>query len=217
MTDQTQNPPPAARSYRWLFWTMAVAGLFIDQGSKYWAFGALYNEGMGSEHVIIDNTFSFSAGYPHLTSPEPSDNFLRPLQTINGEVMPYVNEGALWGQQMGFDGQVSNRVFAIVSLLAALAIIVWSTLGPSAKDGWLCFALGLILAGAVGNLYDRIVFRGVRDFLRVYWFDFPIFNIADSCLVCGAGVLLIHAFFLQPEEAKNPATAVSRPEPVTTE
>lgn len=209
MTDQTPTPPSAERSYRWLFWTMAFLGLFIDQGSKYWAFTALYNEGRGGEYVIVENTFSFLAGYPHQRNPHPDEGFLGTLQTVSGDVMPRVNEGALWGQQMGFPGMTSNRLFAVISLLAALAIIVWSTRPYSAKDGWLCFALGLILAGALGNLYDRLVFRGVRDFLHVYWFDFPIFNVADSCLVCGAGVLLFQAFFLQPREtgADAPANA----------
>jgi signal peptidase II len=50
------------------------------------------------------------------------------------------------------------------------------------------------LAGTLGNLYDRLVFGGVRDFLHFYWFQWPVFNVADCCLVCGAGLLLIQAF-----------------------
>ena len=96
-------------------------------------------------------------------------------------------------------------------LIAAAAIVFWSALPSSPRDRWLNFALGLIFAGAVGNLYDRVVFRGVRDFLHFYPqgvgldFNFPVFNIADCCLVCGAGVLMLHALLVQPHHEKAPA------------
>lgn len=206
---------PAERSYRWLFWTLALLGLAIDQGSKYWVFAALYGEGQGDEVVLIDEVFSLVAGYPNRYDPDPGQGFLRTLRTVSGDVMPHVNVGALWGQQLGLHGQTSNLIFAIVSLVAALGIIIWSMIPGNVRDGWLCFALGLILAGAVGNLYDRLVFRGVRDFLNFFWFEFPTFNIADSCLVCGAAVLLFQAFFMQPQQEKpKPETA---PEAVASE
>jgi len=65
-------------------------------------------------------------------------------------------------------------------------------------------ALGLILAGTLGNLYDRVVFGGVRDFLFFYYINWPVFNVADCCLVCGAFLLLIQAFWVHPA-AKEPA------------
>ena len=47
-------------------------------------------------------------------------------------------------------------------------------------------ALGLILGGTLGNLYDRVVYDGVRDFIDWHYHDleWPVFNIADCCLVC---------------------------------
>jgi lipoprotein signal peptidase len=66
------------------------------------------------------------------------------------------------------------------------------------------------LAGTLGNLYDRVVFSGVRDFLHWnYLFDWPVFNCADCCLVSGACLLLIQAFGTQPKPAD--------PEPVRPE
>ena len=60
----------------------------------------------------------------------------------------------------------------------------------------------LILGGTLGNLYDRVVFHGVRDFLHwSYAFDWPVFNIADCCLVSGAFLLLFQAFFAKHEQA----------------
>jgi lipoprotein signal peptidase len=81
------------------------------------------------------------------------------------------------------------------------------------SDGWLSAALGLILAGTVGNFYDRVVFGGVRDFLYFYKINFPVFNGADCCLVCGAAMLLIHAFFLAPPETPKPTEPAATPTP----
>ena len=79
----------------------------------------------------------------------------------------------------------------------------------AARDLWVCMALGLILAGTLGNLYDRVVFNGVRDFLHWnYLFDWPVFNVADSCLVCGAGLLLLQAFGRQAAAKKDETEAV---------
>ena len=63
----------------------------------------------------------------------------------------------------------------------------------------------LILAGTVGNLFDRVVFGGVRDFLYFYLIEWPVFNVADCCLVIGAGMLLVQAIF---GKKADPAPAV---------
>ena len=65
------------------------------------------------------------------------------------------------------------------------------------------FSLSLILAGAVGNLIDRFAHHFVIDFIhfRVDWFDFPVFNVADICVVVGALLLFVWGFLpeRQPE------------------
>ena len=135
------------------------------------------------------------------TEGEPApDDALRRLQTLSGDKLPRVNPGALFGLRVGASG-ASNTIFAIVSILAAIAITYWSLRPSTARDRFLCAALGLILGGTLGNLYDRLVFHGVRDFLHFYWFEFPVFNIADSCLVCGAFLLLVQAFLSHPAAA----------------
>src|SRR2546426_1016408 len=89
--------------------------------------------------------------------------------------------------------------YGVFAWLAAAAIVLWSFQGATARDRTLCASLGLILAGTLGNLYDRVVFQGVRDFLHWNWgFDWPVFNVADCCLVCGAALMLLQAFLLQP-------------------
>jgi signal peptidase II len=61
-------------------------------------------------------------------------------------------------------------------------------------------ALALILGGAIGNLYDRLVLRHVVDFLEVHivHYHWPDFNVADSCIVIGACLLLLEIFRPQP-------------------
>src|SRR5262249_57081157 len=118
---------------------------------------------------------------------EPGDSSLAALRTWSGDMLPKVNHGVLFGLG-GEYRSLANGLFAVVSLLAASAIMYWSTRPGTARDRWLCTALGLILAGTLGNFYDRVVFNGVRDFLHFYWIEWPVFHVADGCLVAGAGL-----------------------------
>jgi signal peptidase II len=201
----------ANRSYRWLFWTLALCGLILDQGSKYGLFAGLYRDGQEvGEITVIPNVFYLETTYSR--KEDDGQVFLSPLRQANGPKLPNVNHGALWGiggpSQEEPDSKGYNHIFAVVSIIAAIAIVFWSFRQTTAHDRWLCVALGLILAGTLGNLYDRVVFEGVRDFFKwVYLYRFPVFNVADSCLVCGASLLLLQAFFASHDEQKSAATA----------
>jgi lipoprotein signal peptidase len=202
------------RSFRWLFWTLAILGLCLDQTSKYGVFGWLshYPPDQLNDHAVavIPGVFYLAATFTDHA--DPGSNWRSALRTLFIDKMPKVNPGALWGIGGGSrDGEGDlNHLFALVSVVAAVAIIVWSFRPNVAHDRWLCVALGLILAGTLGNLYDRLVFLGVRDFLQwVYLYEWPRFNIADSCLVCGAGVLLVHAFFAAPCTQTETASTVA--------
>ncbi len=128
------------------------------------------------------------------------------LVKLNGPVPPRVNHGALFGLG-GEHKRLANGFFAGISLLAAVAIVFWGSRPSTARDPLLCVALGLILGGTIGNLFDRIVFGGVRNFLYFYLIEWPVFNIADCCLVCGAGCLLYHAIFMQSKAESVAAKA----------
>lgn len=204
--------PPVGRTYRRLFLVLALVGFFADQVSKYGVFAALYNEGNGGQVEVIHDLFLIEAKYT--TTKDPGNLPLSWLRTISGEVLPILNHGALFGiggrNDRGDDG---NHLFTFISLLAAAVIAFWANRPVPAADRFLIITLGLILAGTLGNLYDRVVFGGVRDFLHFFnltWpftsihlpfglDDWPVFNVADCCLVCGAGLLVLQAVFTRSE------------------
>jgi lipoprotein signal peptidase len=123
-----------------------------------------------------------------------------------------LNYGAAWGQGENFPYLLVGGRIAAACLLLWL---IWRTL-PGQRM-YLC-ALTMILAGALGNLYDNLfkpiepalgrVFGPVRDFIDVYFgiwdWHFPTFNVADSCISVGAALLLISGFGNQPEPEPEP-------------
>ena len=89
-------------------------------------------------------------------------------------------------------------VFSVVALVVVLTLL-WRNSHTMATTG---FGLALILGGAVGNLWDRLLTGRVVDFLLFYIgsYAWPAFNVADSAIVVGAGLLVIEVLF-----AKHPA------------
>ncbi len=165
----------------------------------------------GGRSDVWPGWFGFIAQY-HRTPRQPDTDWRNSLQTVSANELPVVNRGALFGMGANHDGspeaeqqaQNANTLFAVISLIAASGIVAWAVWRGKKADAWICAALGLILGGTVGNLFDRVVFHGVRDFLFFYKIDWPVFNVADCCLVCGAIMLVLHAVFVKPPKA--PAT-----------
>ena len=226
----------AKRSYLWLLLALAGVGVTADQVTKYRVFRWLYNDGQKStgapeSHAVVnrwhfdDQNYYLDGGRYDVVpgwfgliaefdrDRKPCDCGFRAFQTWSAPEMPHVNHGALWGLGSG-STSTANAVFAAVSLCAAVGILIWGLMRSTRADGWLSAALGLILSGTLGNLYDRIVFGGVRDFLYFYKINFPIFNVADCALVCGAGMLLVHAFFFSPPATAPAPPAATDPAPV---
>jgi signal peptidase II len=129
-----------------------------------------------------------------------------------------LNEGALFGM-----GQGMGRFFAAVSVVAIIGILGIVSRPAARSDLRLLVALGLITGGILGNLYDRLGLPGltwhaplerlgtpvlaVRDWIHFKLdgiIDWPIFNLADSWLVIGAGLLLLVSLYAGPEE-ESPA------------
>jgi signal peptidase II len=79
----------------------------------------------------------------------------------------------------------------------AMVVVCYMLWKSAAKFTWTGLALAFVLGGAIGNLYDRILFGRVTDFLHFYIGNhmWPDFNLADSAIVCGATLLFIDLIF----------------------
>lgn len=128
-----------------------------------------------------------------------------------------LNEGGLFGMGQGSQGWLAG-----FSVVAAIAIPIWLFYFGAAADRLLTLALGGVLGGILGNLYDRLGMHGlvwngfqpdrageevyaVRDFILLAWNweqrgVWPNFNVADSLLVVGAAVLFFRAVWSPQEE-----------------
>jgi signal peptidase II len=105
------------------------------------------------------------------------------------------NRGAAFG--LFANASETWRVaFLIVVALGAIAALAWLFTSLPRAARWQRAAAASVIAGALGNLYDRIVYGEVVDFVDVYvntW-HWPAFNVADSCITVGVVVLVAAAF-----------------------
>jgi signal peptidase II len=120
-------------------------------------------------------------------------------------LMPYArvrhwyNSGAAFGIF-----QNGNLVFVILAIIVILLIFYYFP-RTEPNDWWLRFAMALQLAGAAGNLIDRLAFAHVTDFISVG--SFAIFNVADASISVGVAVLLLGVWFKERAEKKRSAPA----------
>jgi len=125
-----------------------------------------------------------------------------PARSIIGNVLWFestLNTGVAFSM---FEGM--QILFVIV---AAIASVLFVYLIISKK--WLTsklekISVALVLAGTIGNLIDRIVFNGVRDFIYLKFINFAIFNVADMAITIGAILLCVAIiFFRKPKEEEK--------------
>ena len=100
--------------------------------------------------------------------------------------------------------------FTIVASVISVGLIVWLVLAPR-DQRLLALSLALILGGALGNLWDRVVLGYVVDFISVHYQNryFPTFNIADSAISVGAACMLLDSFLQREGSADEQQEATS--------
>jgi len=105
------------------------------------------------------------------------------------------NPGAAFSFLAGASGW-QRWFFSALAVIVGLALLVWLTRLKARTHAILACALALILGGAVGNLIDRLRLGYVVDFIYAHWNEraFPAFNVADSAITVGAGLLLLDAW-----------------------
>ncbi|MBB6428672.1 signal peptidase II [Algisphaera agarilytica] len=192
--EQAQPIRLAGRSGRAIvfFVGVIIVALGVDLGLKYWSFDHVAGRKVVLTEEVTQDHRAFWSKYPHdATVVVPKVLELR-LTT---------NTGAVFGLGKG------NRVAFIAVSIVATAVIGLMFWRSPARAWLLHLALGMILAGALGNLYDRVLYRAVRDMLHMFpgvhlpfGLAWPggitevwpwIFNIADVALLAGVGLVLI--------------------------
>lgn len=105
------------------------------------------------------------------------------------DLVRYHNKGAAFSFLANAGGW-QQIFFSVIALVASIVIIY--LLRKHKAEKLFCFALALILGGALGNLYDRLTLGYVVDFLYFHYqqYAWPAFNVADSAITVGVGLLL---------------------------
>jgi signal peptidase II len=131
------------------------------------------------------------------------------------EVLPIFTSGGEWGFNLTLAHNYGAAFsfladqsgwqrwfFAALALVVGTGLSVWLLRLPQGKP-LLAAALALLVGGAFGNLYDRVLNGYVVDFLDAFYgaYHWPAFNVADSAICVGAALLLLESFF---ENKENP-------------
>ena len=196
----TRAPAPKASQPRpgrkaWLFLLVVVViGTIIDLGSKTIAFNTL-----AQAPVAIDRAEVIDATELQALLPRHEPTVIVPSVL---ELKLVLNPGAVFGIGAG------KRLFFIIATTLAIGFALWMFArwtGP--RDRWAHAAIGLVISGGIGNLYDRVRFACVRDFLHpLPGVNFPfgiqtpwsgrevwpyVSNLADLWLIIGVAVLVV--------------------------
>ena len=161
------------RDSRWISLVIAAIVIALDRWSKLWII----------HHIPIGHARTIIPGFFRLTHVL---NTGAAFSLFEGSTSPATVRNLL----------VAFSVFAVIVVLGLL----WKF---GREFSLVSFSLALILGGALGNLYDRVRFSHVVDFLEVHivHYHWPDFNVADSCIVIGACLLLLEIFRAKPEHS----------------
>jgi signal peptidase II len=176
-----------------LLGALFVLLVLVDQWTKFLAVDRLTTVfHRGGEVGAIEKLKGFYR-YRHLEPLATEPHYVyAPLWRMN-----YVeNPGAAWGLFRGFSPEFRNTFFTLVSI-GAVAFILGYYRRLRADQRFLQLALAFVLAGAVGNFLDRLARHYVIDFVEWYWWNrpdlrWPTFNVADSLIVVGVAMLVVH-------------------------
>ncbi|MEW6741977.1 MAG: signal peptidase II [Planctomycetota bacterium] len=167
-----------------IFWLVAVVVLVADLSTKWWVVSARL--GVDPSDLVPDQ--SCAAGEPIL-----GESF---------KLVALLNPGMMWGTFKDFP--LALKLFRLVALL----VVLYLYLEIAAREWLGLSALGAILGGAIGNIYDSFTYGGVRDFLHFdlgfFPFDpWPAFNVADASICVGVATLAL-VLLRRPHSQPNP-------------
>ena len=119
------------------------------------------------------------------------------------------NEGAAFGML-----SEHRWIFMVLSIGAIVVLLLYLWKWPP-ESKWACVAIALIAGGGVGNMIDRVFLGYVVDFIDFYLFPNVwvwVFNIADSCVCVGGGILFVWCVVEMIREARRAKTATATQE-----
>lgn len=171
---------------------LSVILLVLDQLSK-WA----VTEGL--LRIVLEKPEPQSLGLFewYLNTPER-------LPFVSTEILPFFNLVMVWNQGISF-GLFNNQheygplILSAVSLLIMIVFLVWMFRSESKMQN---IGIAFVIAGALGNIIDRMRFGAVIDFLdfHIAGHHWPAFNVADSCIFIGVLLLILHSLFFETEK-----------------
>lgn len=117
--------------------------------------------------------------------------------------LPHVLQLTFW-KNTGASFSILTEYTWILALVSAAASVLLLVLLVKRvfPHPFAMFSLALVLAGAVGNLIDRVCLGYVTDMFQTLFMNFPIFNVADICIVCGGIAFCVYFLLFQGKEDK---------------
>ncbi|MCA9295504.1 MAG: signal peptidase II [Phycisphaerales bacterium] len=204
-TDHAWRSPRA-----WLLLLIVMClGLIADLGSKRWAFENVADTPvvLNRDLLLADTDYS-PIPWQHVHGPGTS---VLPFDLLEFKLV--LNRGAVFG--IGPDKRYFFIAFTIIALAGGLLVFGRMT---AVRHRFAHIAIGMILAGGIGNLYDRLFVGRVRDFLHMlpnrrlpFGWNWPggnteifpwIFNVADVMLLAGVLLLMLHINAVEKEHHK---------------
>ena len=141
--------------------------------------------------LVVDQLTKFAIASSLTRVVEVTPFFNLALVRNPGAAFSFLSDASGW----------QRGLFIVIGLAASVWIVYLLRKHP--RQTLFCWALSLVLAGAVGNVIDRILFGAVIDFLDFHAFGrhWPAFNVADAAITCGAALLIWDGF--RPRKTKT--------------
>lgn len=146
--------------------------------------------------VVVEKPMPNTLGFFEWLSSAPAR-----LPPVSIEILPFFNIVMVWNQGVSF-GMFSNGshwgpwLLSGLSVIISIGFLIWLSRSFSRLQS---VAIVMVIAGALGNVVDRMRFGAVIDFLDVHalGYHWPAFNIADSAICIGVFLLIIQSFFFE--------------------